>query len=153
MGKADIKGVEIEGTAKWEDWEIRASATWMDAINKTDGFKYGMRIPNRPEYEGYLRVTRGNLLKSKALSVFGEARYIGNNFYDQLQEVKQDNLLTVWVGFRYDIKDNLKLVAGVDDIFDKSPEVLFLAEGYGPDRTMWYPLQGRTFYATLIWTF
>ena len=153
VGKADIKGVEIEGTAKWEDWEIRASATWMDAINKTDGFKYGMRIPNRPEYEGYLRVTRGNLLKSKALSVFGEARYIGNNFYDQLQEVKQDNLLTVGVGFRYDIKDNLKLVAGVDDIFDKSPEVLFLAEGYGPDRTMWYPLQGRTFYATLIWTF
>ena len=54
-----------------------------------------MRIPNRPEYEGYLRVTRGTLLKSQALSVFGEARYIGNNFYDQLQEVKQDNLLTV----------------------------------------------------------
>ena len=41
----------------------------------------------------------------------------------------------------------------MDDVFDKGPEVLFLAEGYGPDRTMWYPLQGRTFYASLIWTF
>ena len=56
-------------------------------------------------------------------------------------------------GLRYSIREDLKLIVGVDDIFDKAPEVLFLAEGYGPDRTMWYPLQGRTFYASLLWTF
>ena len=153
VGKAHIKGLELEGSIKWDDWEIYGSATWMDAVNKTPGAFDGMRIPNRPEYEGFLRVARNNLLKNKRLSAFIEARYIGNNFYDRNQEVKQDDLLTFGIGLRYSIKDDLKLVAGVDDIFDKGPDVLFLAEGYGPDRTMWYPLQGRTFYASLIWTF
>jgi len=153
VGKAHIKGLELEGSIKWDDWEVYGSATWMDAVNKTPGFRYGMRIPNRPEYEGFLRVARNNLLKNKRLSAFAEARYIGNNFYDQLQEVKQDDLLTFGVGLRYSIKDDLKLVVGVDDIFDKGPDVLFLAEGRGPDRVMWYPLQGRTYYASLIWTF
>ena len=153
VGEAHIKGLELEGSIKWDDWEIYGSATWMDAVNKTPGAFDGMRIPNRPEYEGFLRVARSNLLKNRRLSAFAEARYIGNNFYDQLQEVKQDDLLTFGIGLRYSIKDDLKLVVGVDDVFDKGPEVLFLAEGYGPDRTMWYPLQGRTFYASLIWTF
>ncbi|WP_281678448.1 TonB-dependent receptor plug domain-containing protein [Synergistes jonesii] len=153
VGKAHINGLELEGSIKWQDWEVYGSATWMDAVNKTPGFRYGMRIPNRPEYEGFLRVARNNLLKNKRLSAFAEARYIGNNFYDQLQEVKQDDLLTFGVGLRYSIKDDLKLVVGVDDIFDKGPDVLFLAEGHGPDRVMWYPLQGRTYYASLIWTF
>lgn len=153
VGNVHIQGLELEGSLKWDDWEIYGSATWMDAINKTPGFKYDMRVPNRPEYEGFLRVARNNLLKSKRLSAFAEARYVGNNFYDQLQEVKQDDLLTIGFGLRYSVRKDLKLVVGVDDIFDKGPEVLFLAEGYGPDRTMWYPLQGRTFYASLIWTF
>ncbi len=153
VGEAHIKGLELEGSIKWDDWEIYGSATWMDAVNKTPGAFDGMRIPNRPEYEGFLRVARSNLLKNRRLSAFAEARYIGNNFYDRNQEVKQDDLLTFGVGLRYSIKDDLKLVVGVDDVFDKGPEVLFLAEGYGPDRTMWYPLQGRTFYASLIWTF
>ncbi|KEJ92323.1 TonB-dependent receptor plug domain-containing protein [Synergistes jonesii] len=153
VGKAHIKGLELEGSIKWDDWEVYGSATWMDAVNKTPGAYDGMRIPNRPEYEGFLRVARNNLLKNKRLSAFAEARYIGNNFYDRNQEVKQDDLLTFGVGLCYSIKDDLKLVVGVDDIFDKGPDVLFLAEGYGPDRTMWYPLQGRTFYASLIWTF
>lgn len=153
VGRAHIQGVELEGSIKWDDWEIYGAATWMDAINKTPGAQNGMRIANRPEYEGYVRIARNNLLKNKALSLFAEGRYIGNNFYDRLQEVKQDDLFTVGFGARYQIRDDLKLVVGVDDIFDEAPDVLFLAEGYGPDRTMWYPLQGRTFYATLIWTF
>ena len=153
VADAHIKGVELEGSIKWDDWEIYGAATWMDAINKTAGSEYGMRIANRPEYEGFVRITRNNLLKNKALSLFAEGRYIGNNFYDRLQEVKQDDLFTVGFGARYQIRDDLKLVVGVDDIFDEAPDVLFLATGYGPERTMWYPLQGRTFYATLIWTF
>lgn len=154
VGNAHIQGLELEGSLKWEDWEIYGSATWMDAIDKSDDSAFdGVRIPNRPEYEGFLRVARNNLLKSKRLSAFAEARYVGNNFYDRNQEVKQDDLFTVGFGLRYSIREDLKLIVGVDDIFDKAPEVLFLAEGYGPDRTMWYPLQGRTFYASLLWTF
>ena len=47
----------------------------------------------------------------------------------------------------------MKVVVGVDDIFDKSPETLMYAVYNGPASTMWYPLQGRTFYATLTWDF
>lgn len=154
VADAHIKGVELEGSLTWDDWEIYGAATWMEAINKTaDNYQHGNRIPNRPEYEGFVRITRGNMLKNKALSIFVEGRYIGNNYYDRNEEIKQDDLFTVGFGARYQIRDDLKLVVGVDDIFDKAPDVLFLATSYGPDRTMWYPLQGRTFYATLIWTF
>ena len=46
-----------------------------------------------------------------------------------------------------------KLVFGVDDVFNAGPDVMLFATGNGPERTLWYPIQGRAFYASLIWTF
>ena len=64
-----------------------------------------------------------------------------------------DDLFTVGVGLHWRIRERLKLTLGVDDIFDEGPELKMYLVKNGPERTMWYPLQGRTFYATLTWEF
>lgn len=152
IGKADINGIELETSATWGKWDARLSATWMDAINKTDDYRSGERLPNRPEWEGYLRINR-RFLKDDAATAFAELRYIGENYYDSVGTIKMDDLLTVGLGLKWKFQKNMNVVVGVDDLFDKSPDVNMYAVYNGPSRTMWYPLQGRTWYATLTWEF
>lgn len=152
IGKADISGIELEGSAAWGKWDAMLSATWMDAKNTTDDYRKDCELPNRPKWEGYLRVSR-RFLKDDAAVVFAELRYTGENYYDSVGTIRMDNLFTVGCGFRWKFRKNMNIVAGVDDLFDKSPDVNMYAVNNGPSRTMWYPLQGRTWYATLTWEF
>ncbi len=152
IGKAEISGVELEATVKREKWDVYLSATWMDPKNKTPGYMYDDPLPNRPEWEGLLRVSR-KILKDDRATVFAELHHIGKNYYDMQGEVGWDNLTTFGLGVRWRIRDDLKLVFGVDDVFNSGPDVMLFATGNGPERTLWYPIQGRAFYATLLWTF
>lgn len=152
IGKADINGLELEGKVTWGKWETRFSGTWMDAVNKTDDYRYGKRLPNRPEYECFVRVTR-SFLKDDAASAFVELNYTDGNYYDSAETIQMDNLLTVGLGLKYRLSEKAKITLGVKDLFDKSPDVNMFAVYNGPSRTMWYPLQGRTYYATLTWEF
>ena len=152
IGDAEVSGIELEATVKRDKWDVYLSATWMDATNKTPGYMYDTPLPNRPEWEGLLRVSR-KILKDDRATLFAELHHIGKNYYDMQGEVGWDNLTTVGFGVRYLIRENLKLVVGVDDIFNAGPDVLLFATGNGPERTLWYPIQGRAFYATLMWTF
>ena len=68
-------------------------------------------------------------------------------------EVGWDDLTTLGLGMHWQIRDGLKLVFGVDDVFNSGPDVMIFAVGNGPERVLWYPIQGRTFYAALLWTF
>ena len=124
----------------------------MDAVNKTDDYRYGKRLPNRPEYECFVRVTR-SFLKDDAASAFVELNYTDGNYYDSAETIQMDNLLTVGLGLKYRLSEKAKITLGVKDLFDKSPDVNMFAVYNGPSRTMWYPLQGRTYYATLTWEF
>lgn len=154
IGKADINGLEFESTIILGKWNINTSATWMRAINKSDDFRKDHRIPNRPEFEGLLRATR-TFLKDDRASAFAEFHYMGNNYFDTVETKKVDDLFTVGIGLKYKFSGRTKLVLGVDDIFDKSPDTKFynVSSSSSISRTMWYPLQGRTFYATFFWEF
>lgn len=152
IGEAKINGVELEGAADVGKWNIRASATWMDAKNTTDDYRKAQPLPNRPEWEGFLRVTR-KFLKDDAASAFAELHYTGNNYFDSVGGIKMDNIFTVGLGLRYSFNERTRIIVGVSDLFDKSPETQMYATRNGPARTMWYPLQGRTLYATLTWEF
>ncbi len=152
IGDAEVSGVELEATVKRGKWDVYLSATWMDAKNKTQGYMYDDPLPNRPEWEALLRVSH-KIFKDDRGTIFAELHHIGENYYDMQGEVGWDNLTTLGLGLRYQIRDDLKLVVGVDDIFDAGPDVMLFAVGNGPERTLWYPIQGRTFYATLLWTF
>lgn len=152
IGRANISGVELEANFAWDDWSVGLSTTWMDAISRAEDHRLDYRIPNRPEWEASLRVARSGLFDDR-LSIFADLRYIGNNFYDDREEIKVDDLMTVGLGAKWSFSDGAKLVIGVDDIFDRGPETKLAATSFGPSRTMWYPIQGRTFYATFIWNF
>ena len=152
IGEAEVSGVEFEATAKRGKWDAYLSATYMDSKNKTPGYMYDEPLPNRPKWEALLRVSR-KILRDDRGTIFAELHHIGENYYDMQGEVGWDDLTTFGLGFKYQVNDSLKLVAGVDDLFNAGPDVLLFATGNGPERTLWYPIQGRTFYATLIWTF
>lgn len=155
IGKAEVKGVEFEGKAEWKKWELFASATYLDAKNVTEGsvfkFRSGYELPHRPRYEGTVRLSR--LFLDDKLTMFGEVHYTGVNFYDSIQTVAAEKFMTTNFGLHYKFSDTLKLSAGVNDIFNKSPEVKLVPVLNGPISMLWFPLQGRTYYATLSWYF
>ena len=152
IGEAEIKGVEVESVIDWDKWNLRMAATWMSAKNTTDDYRKDRQLPNRPKWEGFLRLTR-KLFKDDAASAFVELNYIGENYYDSIGTIKMDDILTVGLGFRYSFTKTSRITVGVKDLFDRSPETQMYAVYNGPSRTMWYPLQGRTFYATMTWDF
>ena len=152
IGEAEIKGVEVESVIDWNKWNLRMAATWMSAKNTTDDYRKDRQLPNRPKWEGFLRLTR-KLFKDDAASAFVELNYIGENYYDTIGTIKMDDILTVGLGFRYSFTKTSRITVGVKDLFDRSPETQMYAVNNGPSRTMWYPLQGRTFYATMTWDF
>ena len=152
IGKADINGLEFEGSAVWKKWRAMMSLTWMDARNSSDDYRKDRPLPNRPKYEGYLRLSR-DLLKDDRANLFAEFRYVGKNYFDFAGSIKMDDTFTTGLGCRYRFSDKANVVFGVDDIFDKSPDTEMYAVYNGPSRTMWFPMQGRTYYATFTWEF
>ncbi len=152
IGKAEINGLEFESEVKWEKWKLNLSATWMDAVNTTGDYREEAPLPNRPKWEGLLRLTRAFGKEDKS-SIFGEIHYLGDNYYDTVGTIKMDDYYTVGIGVKYRLSETLKISAGVDDIFDAAPDTQMFAVYNGPARTMWYPMQGRTFYATITWDF
>ncbi|NLL36570.1 MAG: TonB-dependent receptor [Fretibacterium sp.] len=149
IGKAEVIGAELEANMEWENWALYLAATWMDPKNKTPGYMDGDPLANRPEWEGTLRATR----RWEKFSAFAELHYVGKNYYDMQGKVGWTDLLTTGLGIRWQPRENLKLVLGVDDVFDAGPDLKLFAVGSGPERTLWYPIQGRTFYMSLIWNF
>lgn len=152
IGKASVNGVEFETNAMVKKWNFRLSATWMRAINKTEGYRDGKQLPNRPEFEGFFRISRSIFNNDMGLA-FAELNYIGENYYDETESIKMDNMLTVGLGLKYSFTEKCRVVFGVKDLFNSSPDAKMYAVVNGPSRTMWYPLQGRTFYLTLTWDF
>ena len=152
IGEARIYGVEFENTIKWGKWDSHFSATWMDTENTTENdYRNGAPLPNRPEWEGMFRLSR--LFLDDKLSAYIEANYTAKNYYDEAGHIVMDNYFTMGLGMKYLIRDGLKIVIGVDDIFDNGPDLQMVTETNGPERMMWYPLQGRSFYASVIWEF
>lgn len=152
IGKTEVNGVEFEAIVKYNKWDMYVNATWMDPKNKTEGYLYDTTLPNRPKWEGTVRISR-KILKEDRATLFGEVHHTGENYYDMLDEIGWDNLTTVNGGIKYDLNNDLKIVAGVNDIFNKAPDVQLFATQAGPSRMLWYPMQGRTIYATVIWSF
>lgn len=157
VGKAEIYGIEFEGKAVWDTWELFVSATWLHAMNCTDGdiyaFRDGYRLPHKPEYEGTVRLSK-SLLRNNNLTIFAEGHFVGPNYFDTLEMVEMDGYVTANIGFHYKINDSWKISAGVDDIFDKSADVRRRpVHDVGPVSMLWFPLQGRTYYLTLTWIF
>jgi outer membrane cobalamin receptor len=152
IAESEVKGIEFEAGLDWEKWGIALSATWMDGINKTpddpaSGRYYGMTLPNRPEWSGSARVSRGF---HRGLA-FLEYQYVGENYLDPSENIVLDARNVFNIGLKYDISPSSRLTAGINDIFDDADEWRMRPEGglNGPTRMLWYPVEGRSYYMTL----
>jgi outer membrane cobalamin receptor len=157
IAKAQVKGLEFEAGLDWEKWNLSLSGTWMKGENRTPDDEgsvrfYGKTLPNRPEWSASTRLTR-KLLDAYGRNrggVFAEYRYTGENYADSSEKVLFD-ARNVWnVGVKYDLSETMRLTLGVDDVFDSADGWRMRPDGLnGPVRMLWYPVEGRTFYATL----
>ncbi|MDR1649792.1 MAG: TonB-dependent receptor [Synergistaceae bacterium] len=157
IAKSQAHGVELEARADWKLWRVSLAATWMRAENETAGnYRNGKRLPNAPQWAGTARLTRvfpdgkGEAVRASA---FVEGQFTGDNYLDQNELVRYDNLLLLNAGIKWNIRENLDMTFGVYDVLDNGPDVKLRAVVNGPDRMSWYPLPGRGFYMTLIWSF
>lgn len=158
--KGRANGVELQGDFHWDKWDMNLAGTYMhtrqyDKFNRPDSHTgdtyFSMPHLYAPEWEGSVRLT---YRPDNRLAIFGELKYI-DEMYCWQKEPKhvQSSLTTVGLGAKYKIDKDLQIVTGVNDLFDKGPEMMFTSTGYIPgekqDKLIEYPLQGRTYYVTL----
>ena len=146
------------------------------AAERVDGKLKVLRIPD------FSTNARLNLhFLGGALTTFGEVRHTGRVYHAQFAGKKQayeEPLTTIDVGAHYKFASGLKLSGGVTDVFNQGPKQRFtglMIHPYsycpkGPSVDCWdpandktvtydlrpnvyYPQQGRTFYASAAMTF
>ncbi|GHS99743.1 TonB-dependent receptor [Synergistales bacterium] len=156
VAEAEVHGFEFESALSWKLWDLSLSATWMDAQNKTpDNFRYGKRLPNAPEWSWTARAARRFLdaAGAKKATVFLEGQFTGDNYFDQSETILYDDIFLLNAGVKWNVKKDLDVTVGVYDALDNGPDVKLRAVQNGPERMSWYPLQGRSFYMTVNWSF
>lgn len=152
IAKAKVKGVELETGFDWEKWNFTLTGTWMEGTNESPDDagsvrQYGMKLPNRPEWSGTARLMR----KMPKGSVFMEYQYVGENYADSSEKVLFDERNILNIGVKYELSPTTKLIAGVDDVFDDADDWRMRPDGLdGPTRMLWYPVEGRSYYLTLL---
>jgi outer membrane cobalamin receptor len=159
--EARVKGVEFEAAFDWKKWNLSLSGTWLDGENRTPGdggsVKFsGRTLPNRPDWSVSARLVR-KLFDASGQgrgSVFAEYLYTGANYADSSEKVLFD-ARSVWnAGVKYDLSGTTQLTLGINDIFDEADNWRMRPDGLnGPVRMLWYPVEGRTIYATLTMKF
>ena len=96
--------------------------------------------------------------------LFGEVKYVDEMYttYNEGSPTIQDALMTINLGAKYKFSKNFELAVGCNDIFNKGPELKETT--YFPDTSSGtsvanritnanYPIQGRTYYATVSYKF
>ena len=147
---AEVKGVEFEGSVDWKKWNASLSATWLEGVNKSPDSGairyYGKAMPNRPKFSGTARVTRAFGWGS----AFAEYQYVGENYSDMAEKMLFDERNLINLGIKYNFSPTTRLSLGVNDLFNEAEGWLLRPDGYnGPERMLWYPIEGRSFYMTL----
>ena len=155
--RGTARGVEIQSNFNWNkfDLDLQATYTRMRTQSKKDG-SYGFTDtwPTfQPEWEGNVRFT---YRPESNVDIFAEAHYTDMYYTYRVKDdnsaypsgLPTDDLLVFNTGIKWKIKDKWQLAVGCNDVFNKGPEQkIKMANGtyLNPE----FPVQGRTYYATL----
>lgn len=161
--KAKVNGLEMQADMSWEKWDLNLQATYtkpshvsydMTCLpgydkNTTSGY-----LTYIPEWEGTVRVT---YRPNTNWSLFTQLRYVADMYSDPIPlttgATENQSSLTVWdLGIKYRIDKSLQLAMGVNDIFNKAID-MYKKTYEGEAVNIQYPIQGRTYYATLQYNF
>lgn len=129
ISQARIRGAEASIAASPGPWIVNASASWVDARNRSHGPNYNHELARRPQYSAQFRLDRRFANFSTGLGV----RYGGARFDDPANTRKLDDYVLVGLRGSWDATDALRLQARVSNLFDADYEtVAFFNQ---PDRT------------------
>lgn len=163
-----VNGVELQADLSWQKWDVNLQATYADPSNvlydlsaipgqqvwNKDGKIEGV-MTYQPKWEGTARFT---YRPDKNWSLFTQMRHVGKVVTDAIPlttgAVKwQSSLTTMDVGVKYKFNKSLQLAVGCNDVLNKSNDMYLDMYGNGEIRNIQYPIQGRTYYATLQYTY
>lgn len=163
-----VNGVELQADLSWQKWDVNLQATYADPSNvlydlsaipgqqvwNKDGKIEGV-MTYQPKWEGTARFT---YRPDKNWSLFTQMRHVGKVVTDAIPlttgAVKwQSSLTTMDVGVKYKFNKSLQLAVGCNDVLNKANDMYLDMYGNGEIRNIQYPIQGRTYYATLQYTY
>lgn len=154
------RGVELQVNMNWDKWDMDLAATYLDttAQRKDDSATganifYDIKQTYQPRKEGALRLA---YRPDNRTMFFGEAKYTGEMYTYYGSEdftVGQQALTTVGLGVKHKFSKGLEFIVGVNDLFNKGPKLQQTINGEAAGRNIEYPLQGRTYYATVQYNF
>ena len=165
--KGTSRGIELQSNFNWSKFDLDIQATYTktksQSRNSTNAGGYDWTdvwATYQPEWEGNVRLTYRPV---DTLDIFAEAHYT-DMFYTSRNKDDRggewaylsghpvDDILVFNTGIKWKLKDKWQLTVGCNDVFDKGPEqkiysnVAFGGSCYiNPE----FPVQGRTYYATL----
>lgn len=136
---ADSRGIELTNRYFWQQAELMATISWTDATETVSGVKTDRyRVP---ELAG--KVTASYIMSDYRF--WGEAQYQGER-RDLNWALSQDVTLDAYwlfnTGLSYDLNNELKLTARIDNLFDEDYEEILS-----------YGTLGRTGTLSLNWRF
>ncbi len=150
IGRAKIEGIELSLSKAFKNgWMFSLSYTYMNAVNKSSGYRKDKPLPNRPEHSLSARLTR----VSGRWSTFVEGRYVGENYFDTGGLVKFSDWWSLDLGFSYFISKGERISLVVKNITDNQDLKVMPASSFGPERMADYPPVGRSFYLSYIKNF
>lgn len=165
--KGTSRGIELQSSFNWSKFDLDLQATYTktksQSRNSTEAGGFGWTdvwATYQPEWEGNVRLTYRPV---DALDIFAEAHYTDMYYtyrdkdprggeYAYLSGRPVDDLLVFNTGIKWKMKDGWQLAIGCNDVFDKGPEQKIygnVAFGGGYYINPEFPVQGRTYYATL----
>lgn len=167
--KGRVNGAELQTNLSWDKWDMNLAATYTHANAQrkynnptgTGDTYYDKPLTYLPEWEGSMRLT---YRPDQKTSVFTELKYMDKMFVSESFEWKQTSLTTVGLGVKHKFSNDLQVMLGVNDLFNKGPELRLVRSGLdyngNPLPADWpstityplntdYPTQGRTYYVTM----
>ncbi|WIW71373.1 TonB-dependent receptor [Anaerosinus gibii] len=167
--RAKVHGIELESQFKWNKYslDLRTTYTKVNAQKKNTAVNYpytDIWMTYQPEWESSLRLT---YTPNNKISIFGELHYTDEYFtstsrdsrggnYAYLSGKPVSSLTVINTGVKWKPEKDWQINIGCNDIFNKGPKqkiyspIAFTEDGYINAE---FPLQGRTYYATVRYEF
>lgn len=161
--RGKVHGIELQSGLKWKHVSLDLDATYtkikaqqkIDShIPGGDGEWFDVNATYQPKWEGNLRLS---YFPSPKFTVFGEAHYT-DTVYTYFESTGQNkgyptpSITVVNAGIKLQPNKVWQLTFGCNDIFNRNPKMK-ISIGDGLYVNSEYPIQGRTYYASIRYEF
>ena len=158
--RGKVHGIELQSGLKWKHVSLDLDATYtkikaqqkIDShIPGGDGEWFDVNATYQPKWESNLRLS---YFPSPKFTIFGEAHYTDS--YDTYMDMDlgcpTPSVTVVNAGIKLKPNNSWQLTFGCNDIFNRNPKMK-ISVGDNLYVNSQYPLQGRTYYASIRYEF